>query len=199
MKSRTTHGLPGMQASVILAAVESPAQRDAARSLVSEYLRWVGDIARSSYGLSFDVDAMVQSDIEDRSKFYPPSGRFYLVQHAGRFVGVGCLKRLAPTVGEVQRMYVQPHVRGVGAGRSLVERLLEDAAALGYSTVRLESLRALAAAHGLYRSVGFREVEPYADNSMSAYQDPATLARYRESAVFMELSLQAKKPQGVPA
>jgi len=186
-------------ASVIFAAVESPAHRDAARSLVSEYLRWVGEIARSSYGLSFDVDAMVQSDIEDRSKFYPPSGRFYLVQHAGRFVGVGCLKRLAATVGEVQRMYVQPHVRGVGAGRSLVERLLEDAAALGYTTVRLESLRALAAAHALYRSVGFREVEPYPDNSMSAYQDPATLARYRESAVFMELSLQAKNLQRVPA
>ena len=186
-------------ASVVLVAVELPAHREAARSLVSEYLRWVGDIARSSYGLSFDLDAMVHSDIEDRSKFYPPSGRFYLVQHAASFVGVGCLKRLAPTVGEVQRMYVQPHVRGVGAGRFLVERLLEDAATLGYTTVRLESLRALAAAHDLYRSVGFREVEPYADNSMSAYQDPATLARYRENAVFMELSLQAERPQGVSA
>ena len=104
-----TQRLSGMQAaSVILAPVESPAQRDAARSLVSEYLRWVGDIARSNYGLSFDVDAMVQSDIEDRSKFYPPLGRFYLVQHAGRFVGVGCLKRLAPTVGECSECTCSP-------------------------------------------------------------------------------------------
>jgi ribosomal protein S18 acetylase RimI-like enzyme len=92
-------------------------------------------------------------------------------------------------------MYVQPHVRGVGAGRCLVERLLAGAAALGYTTVRLESLRALGAAHSLYRSVGFTEVEPYAENSMSAYQDPATLARYRQSAVFMELSLRAGKAQ----
>jgi hypothetical protein len=54
--------------------------------------------------------------------------------------------------------------------------------------VRLESLRALTPAHALYRSVGFVEVEPYADNSMVVYQDPATLDAYRKSAIFMELS-----------
>jgi len=86
-------------------------------------------------------------------------------------------------------MYIQPHVRGIGAGRSLVERLLRDARELGYVKVRLESLRALAPAHTLYRSVGFVEVEAYADNSMEAYQDPATLEAYRRSAIFMELSL----------
>jgi len=177
--------------SVRLVAVESAAQREAARVLLSEYLHWVAGIASSEYGLSFDVDAMVRSDIEDRSKFYPPAGRLYLVQHGASLVGVGALKRLAPSVGEVQRMYVQPHVRGLGAGRALVEQLLRDAAELGYTTVRLESLRALAAAHSLYRSVGFRQVDAYAENSMNAYQDPAMLARYRQSAVFMELSLQA--------
>jgi GNAT superfamily N-acetyltransferase len=85
-------------------------------------------------------------------------------------------------------MYIQPHVRGIGAGRALVERLLRDARELGYVKVRLESLRALTPAHALYRSVGFVEVEPYADNSMVVYQDPATLDAYRKSAIFMELS-----------
>jgi len=86
-------------------------------------------------------------------------------------------------------MYIQPHVRGIGAGRALVQRLLRDAKELGYAKVRLESLRALAPAHTLYRSVGFVEVEAYADNSMDAYQDPAALEAYRRSAIFMELSL----------
>jgi len=176
-------------ASVELRAVESAAQREAARALVGEYLRWVADVARSSYGLAFDVDAMVRSDLEDASKFYPPTGRFYLVRHADAYVGVGCLKRLAEGLGEVQRMYVQPHVRGVGAGRRLLERLLDDARALGYARVRLESLKALAAAHALYRSAGFREIDPYADNSMRDYQPPDTLDAYRGSAVFMELAL----------
>ena len=54
-------------------------QREAARSLVTEYLSWVAGVARSNYGLSFDIDSMVRSDIENPSKFHPPSGRFYLV------------------------------------------------------------------------------------------------------------------------
>ena len=89
---------------------------------------------------------MVKSDLDDRTKFYPPDGRFYLVQHTGVCVGVGCLKRLTPTIAEVQRMYVQPHVHGIGAGRLLVEQLLADARAIGYEVVRLESLKILSAA-----------------------------------------------------
>ena len=175
--------------SLNLVPVETSGQRESARTLLVEYLRWVGDIARLSYGLTFDIEAMARSDIEDGSKFFPPTGRFYLVRHERRDIGVGCLKRLAQGVGEIQRMYIQPHVRGIGAGRALVERLLRDAKELGYTKVRLESLRALAPAHTLYRSVGFVEVGPYADNSMDAYQDPAMLEAYRRSAIFMELSL----------
>ena len=79
---------------VTLSMAQSPAQREAARSLITEYLRWVADIARSNYGLSFDIDAMVRSDIDDTCKFHPPTGRCYLVESAGSYVGVGCLKRL---------------------------------------------------------------------------------------------------------
>jgi len=171
-----------------LIAVESTAHRVAARALVAEYLHWVAEVAQTNYGLHFDVGAMVESDIEDRSKFYPPSGRFFLVRHADQFVGIGCLKRLSPDIGEVQRMYVQPQVRGLGAGRILVERLILEAWRVGYTKLRLESLKALAAAHSLYRSVGFNEIDPYAENSMRDYQAPQALSAYRESAVFMELS-----------
>jgi GNAT superfamily N-acetyltransferase len=177
-------------ATVELHAVESPAQREAARALISEYLQWVAQVALSNYGLTFDVNAMVQSDIEDPSKFYPPAGRFYLVHSGGGHVGVGCLKRLAEGVGEIQRMYVQPHLRGTGAGRLLALRLLHDAKFLGYTKVRLESLKALTVAHNLYRSLGFHEIDPYSQNSMKAYQPPETLIAYRKSAVFMEISLE---------
>lgn len=100
-----------------LRAVESPAQREAARALISEYLHWVAEVAQKNYGLSFDVDAMVHSDIEDLSKFYPPTGRFYLVQHAGEYIGVGCLKRLADGLGEIQRMYMSASARSIHTPR----------------------------------------------------------------------------------
>jgi GNAT superfamily N-acetyltransferase len=172
-----------------LVAVDDAATREAARDLIAEYLRWIASVAAASYGLSFDVDAMVTSDVEDRAKFYPPSGRFYVIRSAGADVGVGCLRRITPSVAELQRMYVQPHARGVGAGRLLLQQLLSDARAIGYEVVRLESLKFLSAAHALYKSVGFAEITPYAENSMTNYQPRDTIDRYRSNAVFMELRL----------
>ena len=172
-----------------LVAVDDAATREAARDLIAEYLRWIASVAAASYGLSFDIDAMVTSDIEDRAKFYPPSGRFYVIRRADADVGVGCLKRITPSVAEIQRMYVQPHVRGIGAGRLLLQQLLSDARAIGYEAVRLESLKFLSAAHALYKSVGFAEIAPYAENSMTKYQPRDTIDRYRSNAVFMELTL----------
>ena len=179
-----------------LVAVEDPATREAARDLIAEYLRWIAGIAAGRYGLSFDVDAMVASDLEDRSKFFPPDGRFYVIRREASYVGVGCLKRITPSVAEIQRMYVQPHVRGVGAGRLLLQQLLSDARAIGYEAVRLESLKVLSAAHALYKSAGFAEITPYADNSMAQYQPGDTLDRYRASAVFMELRLGPERDAG---
>jgi GNAT superfamily N-acetyltransferase len=172
-----------------LVAVDDAATRDAARDLIAEYLRWIASVAAASYGLSFDVDAMITSDIEDQAKFYPPAGRFYVIRRGESHVGVGCLKRITPSVAEIQRMYVQPHVRGGGLGRLLLQQLVSDARAIGYEVVRLESLKFLAAAHALYKSVGFAEITPYADNSMTKYQPLGTVDRYRSNAVFMELRL----------
>lgn len=170
-------------------AVDDVATTEAARELIGEYLRWIAHLAKENYDLSFDVDGMLDSDINDRSKFYPPDGRFYLVRYGGSYVGVGCLKRLAPGVAEIQRMYVRPHVRGIGAGRALALQLLDDARAIGYRVVRLESLKVLAPAHTLYRSLGFVEIPPYAENSMEDYQPATAMDRYRSSALFMQLRL----------
>jgi GNAT superfamily N-acetyltransferase len=179
-------GVVQPSSAIELLAVEDEASRTAARHLITEYLQWIMHSVAVRYGLSFDVDAMVESDLNDIEKFFPPQGRFYVLRQGEGCVGVGALRRLAPGVAEIQRMYVQSHVRGLGAGRRLVERLLSDARSIGYGVVRLESLKGLTAAHTLYRSVGFVEIEPYAENSMRAYQPEAAMQRYRASAVFME-------------
>ena len=173
----------------VLVPVGNAATRIAAEELIREYLQFIRETAFQSYRLTFDVEAMVASDMHDESRFYPPAGRFYIVRHSDQYVGVGCLKRTTPTVAEVQRMYVQPSARGLGAGRLLVKQLVADARAMQFKIVRLESLRSLSAAHTLYRSVGFREIEPYAENSMRAYQPPEAMESYRASAIFMEFAL----------
>ncbi len=169
--------------------VQGLSQRALAGELIAEYLRWINESAQREYGLEFDIEAMLASDIEDTSKFQPPFGRFYLAQNGEQVGGVGCLKQLQAHVGEVQRMYVRPEFRGQGLGRLIAERLIWDARQIGYHKLRLESLKFLIAAHELYRSLGFKEIAPYVDNSMRDYQDPALIDTYQTRVVFMELVL----------
>jgi GNAT superfamily N-acetyltransferase len=178
-----------MSAPPSLVAVSGATEREAARGLILEYLRWIEATILPAHGLSVDIEAMVRSDLEDAAKFYPPHGRFYVLRHQGDYVGVGCLKRLSAEAAELQRMYVCPGARGIGAGRLLLNQLVDDARALGHRTLRLESLKALATAHAMYRSAGFIEIEPYADNSMQAYQAPEQLAAFRAITMYMELRL----------
>jgi ribosomal protein S18 acetylase RimI-like enzyme len=172
-----------------LVPVGDDATTAAARHLIGEYLSWVAGVAAEHHGLVFDTEAMLASDIGDRSKFYAPKGRFYLLRDAQAFVGVGALQRIDAATAEIQRMYVQPPGRGRGAARLLLDRLLDDARPIGCDVVRLESLKSLAPAQALYRSVGFVEVPPHDDNRMRRYQDEAALDAYRDSAVFMALRL----------
>jgi GNAT superfamily N-acetyltransferase len=174
---------------VKLVAVGDALTRTSAEALIREYLDFIRETALQEYRLEFDIEAMIDSDMHDEKKFFPPAGRFYVAGEPGSFVGVGCLKRLAPGVAEIQRMYVKSSARGLGVGRLIVNQLLSDARAMEFSIVRLESLRALSAAHTLYHSVGFHDIEPYGDNSMKDYQSPEAMEAYRKNAVFMEIVL----------
>ena len=172
-----------------LQPVQNRQQREIAGTLIREYLEWINESAQREYGLSFDIEAMLASDIAETNKFQPPTGRFYLAQNGDQIGGVGCLKQLQHGIGEVQRMYVRPEFRGQGIGRQIAERLIADARQIGYKKLRLESLKYLAAAHTLYRSLGFKEIGPYADNSMRDYHRLPRFDTYRTRVVFMEMDL----------
>ncbi len=169
--------------------VERPEQKKQAGAVIREYLEWLNERVKCDYGIEFNVDTMIESDLSDPDKFRPPDGRFYLAQYDNAIAGVGCLKKQADGVGEIQRMYVLPSFRGKGIGRAIVERLIDDARRIGYRQLKLESLEFLKEAHSLYRSVGFREIDPYDHNSMEAYQAASQLDQYYSITVFMEMNL----------
>jgi len=182
-------GMGVRMAEVKFHQVESDEDKQQAGALIREYLEWLNDCVQRDYGIEFDVEAMLASDLSDPDKFYPPDGRFYLAQYRGDIAGVGCLKKLEEGVGEIQRMYVPPSFRGKSVGRGILNRLIEDARSIGYRRLKLESLEFLKAAHSLYRSVRFHEVDPYADSSMKSYQDAENLDKYYSITVFMEMNL----------
>jgi hypothetical protein len=64
-----------------------------------------------------------------------------------------------------------------GIGRLLAERVIREAAEIGYSRIRLDTVAGkMDSAIAMYRELGFKETDPY-------YQSPV------EHTLFMELAL----------
>jgi ribosomal protein S18 acetylase RimI-like enzyme len=95
----------------------------------------------------------------------PPEGVFLVATLHDDPVGCGGLRYHSDGWTEVKRMWVSPTVRGLGLGRRLLVELETRAAAHGARTVRLDTNGALTEAIGLYRSVGYREVPAFNDES----------------------------------
>ena len=146
-----------LAASALAIAVETPASPDA-RACVAAY---VGELGRR-FEAGFDPGN--GNPMPDDAALTPPAGCFLVARLDGRPVGCGALRRLAPGVGEIKRMWVAPEARGLGLSRRLLSALEDQARALGMDRVRLDTNRALTEAQALYRSAGYREIARFNDN-----------------------------------
>ena len=104
-----------------------------------------------------------QSTLPDLEELRPPGGELLVASLHGEPVGCGGLVLHAGEPPIVKRMWVAERVRGLGLGRRLLAELERRAAATGASVVRLETNEALVEAIALYRSSGYREIEPFND------------------------------------
>jgi GNAT superfamily N-acetyltransferase len=98
------------------------------------------------------------------TEYTAPAGVFLLVEENEIFVGCIGLRRFAPGVGEIKRLYVSPAGRGDGVGRFLVEGVLVVAEQLGYTRLVLDTLPSMKDAQRLYASLGFTPTAPYRFN-----------------------------------
>jgi len=111
------------------------------------------------YADSLGVDLSFQ-DFE--SELADPLGFYELVLLAEG--GCVALRRIDERTCEMKRLYVRPSARGSGLGRQLAEAVIAEARARGYSRMLLDTLPQMTAAQALYRSLGFRDTEPYRHN-----------------------------------
>ena len=109
--------------------------------------------------------------------YAPPDGRLYLAVEGMRPAGCSGIKKISPELCELKRLYVCPLFRGKGIGRQLVLAAVKDAREIGYKKMRLDSLPSMRRALDLYRSMGFKPIEPFYDNPVAG-------------AVFLELNLE---------
>ena len=118
----------------------------------------------TEYGAQLSVEYCVRKfDAEIAGlpgPYAPPQGKLLLATVVGQPVGcVGLRPFPSPKTCEMKRLFVRPGFRGGKIGRALVEHVLADGRALGYSSMRLDShLPTMHAAIEMYRKFGFREV-----------------------------------------
>ena len=63
----------------------------------------------------------------------------------------------------MKRLYISPTTRGLGLGRKLVREIMDVAEKMGYGEMRLDTLPSMVEARGLYKEMGFVEMEGYYD------------------------------------
>ena len=111
--------------------------------------------------------------------FAPPEGALLVAEHDGQIAGCVALQPLGNGACEMKRMFVSPEHHGKGLGMQLGRAIVNEARRIGYRKIMLDTGPAQWEAQGLYRKLGFRNVEPYHDLS----------PQLREWLVFMELDL----------
>lgn len=151
---------------------ESEEDKRIVRELFWEYLQWANQEVNKHFGVNFDIKTMLDEDMEMLDKFLPPDGRLLLAKQDEGAAGLACMKKLKENTAEIKRMYVRSAYRGKGIGKALIERLFVEAGETGYTRIWLDSARFMKAAHALYRSSGFQEIEPYPESEIPADFQP---------------------------
>lgn len=135
------------------------------------------------YAASLDVDLCFQDFARELAElpgdYAPPRGCLLVADEGTRAIGCVALRALAdadPAVGEVKRLYLGPAARGRGIGRALAKAVIARGVALGYHTLKLDTLATMTEARALYGSLGFRACAPY-------YRNPLPGVAYMELAL----------------
>ena len=103
------------------------------------------------------------------SQLISPQIDVFAARLDGECVGVGALRVLNDTHGELKSMHTLEKARGQGVGRAVVEHISEFAKSKGIIRLSLETGTndAFRAARELYFSLGFEICEPFGDYSLS--------------------------------
>lgn len=162
---------PACATAMDLIQAKSSDQIELARELFCEYA--------STLAIDLCFQNFEKELAELPGAYAPPSGRLLLLYEEGKLAGCVALRRIGDRVCEMKRLFLRDEFRGKGLGRRLAQAIIREAEDIGYARMRLDTLPPMMNdAIALYRSLGFKEIEPY-------YENPVP------GAIFMELELSA--------
>lgn len=138
------------------------------RALFAEYVEGLG------------IDLSFQGYAEELAGlpglYAAPQGRLLLALADGEAAGCVALRPLQEGICEMKRLFVSPRFCGQGLGLRLAERIVDEARAIGYQRMLLDTLPSMQGAIRLYAALGFVQCAAY-------YETPLP------DTVFMTLQL----------
>ena len=145
------------------------------RELFTEYTKLIID-GDSSFREYLAIQNYDEELLHLEAKYGPPGGRLYLAYCDHRLAGCIALRQLDEKRCEMKRLYVRPQFRKQHIGRTLVQRVIADARAIGYRHLLLDTFPFLDVAIRMYETLGFRYIPKYNDSPM-------------DSTLYMQLDL----------
>lgn len=145
-----------LRASAVELTVVAPDSAEAV-ACVNAYLQELNQRFEGGFDPALSVSA-------EPDELRMPHGAFLIAWLDGQAIGCGGLKRIAPGIGEIKRMWVAPEARGLGVAQRLLDALHAQARTMELDIVRLDTNRTLTEARALYARNGYGEIAAYNDN-----------------------------------
>lgn len=154
---------------VLLKEITSKQEFEVGIALFQEYA--------ADLGIDLSFQNFEQELLEIAEQYSRPNGTLIIAYDVDK-QPLGCvgIRRLVHGICELKRMYLKEEARGRGLGKQLLSKAIAIAKEMGYNTMRLDTLQTMEAAMGLYKKMGFYEIEAYRFNPL-------------EKAIYFEIQL----------
>jgi putative acetyltransferase len=121
-----------------------------ARQLITELDAYLTPLAPPESRHGYSVDKLIEEAVA-----------FFVIRHERTPAGCGGIQLFDAEYGEVKRMYVRPHFRGIDLAKQMLSHLADYALQHGVKVLRLETGIYQLEAISLYERFGFHRNPPF--------------------------------------
>jgi GNAT superfamily N-acetyltransferase len=134
-----------------------------------------GVIYEKEYGFDNTFEPYVAEPLSKFILFQSDRERIWIAQNNENIVGSVAIVKFSEDQAQLRWLLVHPEVRGLGLGKTLVEKAVQFSKIKGYRSIFLWTLDILSVAKKLYQSSGFKKTE---ENPCRLWGVPLTEYRY---------------------